>query len=187
MKFNYACTIQNRLHVLSTGLFALTLYIASSFISTYVEAAGINGNYNMILNGRSVHLSEHPTGGKFNENNFGTGVQYDFARAYGSKWVTYTTGSAFSDSFNNLSYYAGGGQSRRFFLRNGWHADVGYLGFMMARKDFNNYSPFPGILPIASLGTRNISVNMTYIPPVNDGLAELIFFQLKISTDSWNF
>lgn len=185
MKVEHACAIQNRLQILSTGLLVFILYIISSFISTYVEAATMNGNYNMILNGRSVHLSEHPTGGKFNENNYGSGVQYDFARPYGSKWVTYTTSSVFSDSFNNISYYAGGGQSRRFYLSKGWHADVGYLGFFMARKDFNNYTPFPGVLPIASLGTRNISVNMTYIPPVNEGLAELLFFQLKISTDGW--
>ncbi len=70
---------------------------------------------------------------------------------------------------------------RRFYFRKGWHADVGYVGFMMARKDINDYRPFPGILPVASIGTRDVSLNVTYIPDVNSQVAELLFFQLKIS------
>lgn len=180
-----ACAEQYRPSPLNAGLLALILLITTLFVSPHVNAASTNGGYNMILNGRSIHLSAPPNGKKFNENNYGSGLQYDFGHTYGSKWITYATSSAFSDSFNNLSYYAGGGQARRFHIKNGWHADVGYVGFMMARKDFNNYKPFPGVLPIASIGTRNVALNVTYVPPVRQGLAELIFFQLKISTDGW--
>jgi len=34
---------------------------------------------------------------------------------------------------------------------------------------------------VASVGTRNVSLNMTYIPNVNDKVDELLFFQLKVS------
>lgn len=185
MYFEHACTKQNRLSILHAGWLALFITLLISSISSRLEAATMDGGYNMILNGRSVHLSEPPPGSKFNENNFGSGLQYDFPRQYGSKWVAFTTSSAFYDSFNNISYYAGGGESRRFYLRGGWHADVGYVGFLMARKDFDNYSPFPGVLPVASIGTRNISMNITYVPPVHEGLAELLFFQLKIASLEW--
>ena len=185
MKFTYACTTYNRFLILSTGCLAFILLLIGSSISTRVEAAVMDGGYNMILNGRSVHLSGHPEGGKLNENNFGSGVHYDFGRTYGSKWVAFTTSSAFYDSFNNLSYYVGGGESRRFYLKRGWHADIGYVGFLMARKDVNDYSPFPGVLPVASFGTRHLSVNMTYVPPFGGGFSELLFFQLKISTVDW--
>ncbi len=185
MKCQHACTIQNRLSIQSTGWLVFILLLIGISITNRIEAATMKGDYNMILNGRSVHLSKHPDGGKFNENNYGSGLQYDFARKYGSKWVAFTTSSAFYDSFNNLSYYIGGGESRRFYMRRGWHADIGYVGFLMARKDIDNYSPFPGILPVASFGTRNLSVNMTYVPAISKDYSELLFFQLKISTADW--
>lgn len=185
MENKTACALQNRLQGLITGLLAITLFIISSFISTYVEAATMDGSYHMILNGRSYHMDRPRNGKKLNENNLGSGVQYEFGRQYGSKWVPFVTSSAFSDSFNNLSYYAGGGETRRFYIKNGWHLDLGYVGFLMARKDINNYDPFPGILPVASMGTRNVSLNMTYVPDVGDGIAELIFFQLKLATADW--
>lgn len=186
MEINNACTIQNRLQILGTGLSAFILYLISSFIPTCVEAANMDGSYHMILNGRSYHMQKPRNGKKLNENNFGSGIQYEFGRQYGSKWVPFVTSSAFSDSFNNLSYYMGGGETRRFFISNGWHIDVGYVGFLMARKDVNNYNPFPGVLPVVSMGSRNISLNMTYVPKVGgDHVSELIFFQLKIATADW--
>jgi len=185
VKIEHACTIQNRLSILFAGWLTLILILIGSALNTPVAAATANGSYHMILNGRSYHMDKAPNGQKLNENNFGSGVQYEFSRQLGSKWIPFATGSAFTDSFNNLSYYVGGGESRRFFLKRGWHADVGYVGFMMARKDIGNYKPFPGVLPVASLGTRNISLNMTYVPNVREGFAELIFFQLKIATPDW--
>ena len=56
---------------------------------------------------------------------------------------------------------------------------------ILCTKYFSDYKPFQGVQPIASIGNRNVSLNMTYIPPVHEGLAELLFFQLKISAASW--
>ena len=182
MRIYNACALQNRLQFLNTVLLALVLYLFVSFIPNSVEAANMD---HMIVNGRSYHMDKPRNGKKYNENNYGSGVEYEFDRQYGSHWVPFVTSSAFSDSFNNLSYYVGGGETRRFYIKNGWHVDLGYVGFMMARKDINDYAPFPGVLPVVSLGTRAVSVNMTYVPPVKKGLAELIFFQLKIATADW--
>ena len=161
------------------GLMAVCLIPSTSF------AASDDGSYHLIINGRSFHFSESNNGQSFNENNLGSGFQYDFDNNGNDQWVSYVNGSVFNDSLNNASYYIGAGKARRFPLREGWRIDVGYLAFVMARKDFNEYSPFPGILPIASLGTRRLAVNMTYIPQLGDAPTELIFFQLKISTKGW--
>ena len=179
---NYnACTKQNRPSILNAGILILVLIIISLLSSPHVNAATMDGSYHMILNGRAYHIERPPAGTSFNENNYGSGFQYEFARSHGSRWVPFLTSSAFNDSFNNVSYYLGGGESRRFYIKNGWHFDIGYFGFLMARKDYNNYQPFPGVLPVASIGTQNVSLNMTYIPDVNDQVAELVFFQLKVS------
>lgn len=176
-----ACTTQYRPSILNVTILATILTITTLLLSPHVQAATLDGTYHVILNGRSIHLEQRGNGQKLNENNFGSGFQYDFRRSFGAKWVPFVTGSAFSDSFNNLSYYVGGGEMRRYYLSDGWHADIGYVGFLMARKDINDYKPFPGVLPVASFGTRKVSVNMTYIPDINDQVAELVFFQLKIS------
>lgn len=128
-------------HQTTTGLLALFLLLISTLIPSVVDAATANGGYHMILNGRSLHLTKAPEGETYNENNIGTGVQYEFDRRIGSRWVSYATGSAFNDSFNNLSYYVGGGKARRYRLRNGWHLDAGYVAFVMARRMLMSINP----------------------------------------------
>ena len=161
------------------GLMAVCLIPEASF------AATDDGSYHVILNGRSFHLSERKNGKSFNENNLGSGFQYDFTSEDNEQWINYINGSVFNDSLNNASYYIGAGKARRFPLRQGWRIDLGYLAFVMARKDYNDYNPFPGILPVVSIGTRRLAVNMTYIPQLGDAPTELIFLQLKISTKGW--
>ena len=172
------------IHCKKNFLFLFGL-VAACFMPATALAASDDGSYHLILNGRSFHFSQPNNGESFNENNLGSGFQYDFSNRGNERWVSYINGSVFNDSLNNPSYYIGGGKARRFPLRQGWRFDLGYLAFVMARKDFNDYAPFPGILPIASLGTNQLAVNMTYIPQLGDAPTELIFFQLKISTKGW--
>lgn len=142
-------------------------------------------SWNIIVNGKAIHLGDAPAGTKFNENNWGAGFQYDFDEIDG-KWVPFVTASGFTDSFKNASYNAGGGTMRRFKFGSGWHFDAGLYAFAMTRKDVKNNSPFLGVLPVASIGTDMISVNMTYVPKVRPKFAELLFFQLKINTEIFN-
>jgi len=65
------------------------------------------------------------------------------------------------------------------------HVDVGAVGFLMVRKDFKNGDPFPGVLPVLSVGTKNVAVNITYVPKVEPKAVPLWFFQLKISLNSF--
>ncbi|MCX7892909.1 MAG: lipid IV(A) palmitoyltransferase PagP [Burkholderiales bacterium] len=40
---------------------------------------------------------------------------------------------------------------------------LGYTLFLMARED-SNYIPFPGILPVASVGYKRLTIETTYVP-----------------------
>ena len=174
---SYSSTVSvNRLFIAISLLFILSLSAIQS-----VQA----GSFNIIINGKAIHLTDAPAGTSFNENNYGVGFQYDFDEING-KWVPFITASGFSDSFKEPSYNAGGGAMRRFKFGNDWHFDAGLYAFAMTRKDVKNNSPFLGVLPVINVGTDMISVNMTYVPKVRPKFAELLFFQLKINTEIFN-
>lgn len=137
--------------------------------------------WSFLINGKAVHL-EQPAGTHYNEENWGAGVQYDF-KMTDSKWVPFVTASGFKDSNKNPSYYAGGGSLRRFSFgneNNSLHLDAGMVVFLMTRKGFKGGKPFPGILPVVSLGTDRVALNITYIPKVDPKMVAIVFFQLKV-------
>lgn len=120
------------------------------------------GHLDLILNGRSYHAD---TDHEWNESNYGLGIEYQFDSD--SRWIWSANANAFIDSVENMSYMAGGGLRRRLFESGGRHGiyfDVGVNAFLMARKDVNDYLPFPGVLPTVSTGTRNVGINLTYLP-----------------------
>jgi hypothetical protein len=154
------------------------------------------GQWDVVINGKSIHLDAERD---WNESNWGLGFEHEFNPD--SRWVKLALGNGFRDSDDQLSYMAGGGIKRRFRLPIGerrMHADLGAIGFMMTRQDVNNSQPFPGILPAFSVGTRQFSVNMTYLPghiadevtharasdPDLDGI---VFIQFKLSPRLFGF
>jgi hypothetical protein len=132
----------------------------------------------LLVNGKAIHINT-PAGKNFNEKNWGLGLQYDWDLA-DSKWRPFATVSGFNDSNHNPSYYAGGGALRRFQF-DGMHVDLGAIGFLMTRKDFKNDRPFPGVLPVLSVGTKNVALNVTYVPKVEPKAVPLWFFQIKMN------
>lgn len=140
----------------------------------------------LLLNGKAVHLDSQP-GVTYNENNWGFGLQYDLDPLE-SNWVPFLMGSGFKDSNGNMSYYAGGGMLRRYHFTVGdtpLHFDAGAVAFFMTREGFKDGDAFPGILPAISLGTKQVSLNMTYIPKVDPKMVPLLFFQLKVNIGSF--
>jgi len=134
-----------------------------------------------VLNGRSIHLSAKEP---LNEANWGAGLEYQYTT--GDNWVPFLTVSGFRDSNENMSYYAGGGMKRRFQLGsqpNQFYVDAGAVLFLMTREDFRSNRPFPGILPVISLGMRNFALNITYVPDIREPMQELVFFQFVYFLD----
>jgi hypothetical protein len=59
---------------------------------------------------------------------------------------------------------------------------VGLVGFITARADIAHYTPFPGILPVASLSIASFSVQAAYVPG-GSGNGNVLFAWTKWTFD----
>lgn len=159
-----------------------------------VAGANAQGDWDVVLNGRSIHMNAAK---EWNEENWGVGVEREFNPS--ARWVRLAVANGFKDSLGEQSYMAGGGVKRRFRpAGNDFYVDVGVVGFVMTREDVNGSQPFPGVLPAVTVGGRRIAVNFTYMPdavvdrvtkahlrdPNMDGV---LFIQLKLDSSLFGF
>jgi hypothetical protein len=132
----------------------------------------------VVLNGKAIHLQNR----NYNEDNWGLGINYDFAAR--NNWINFLNASFFKDSNNQTSKYAGGGTKRRYLLdskdTDGWHIDAGIIGFLMTREDYKENQPFFGALPFVAVGKSWFTVNATYIPAMTPKHTSLFFFQAMV-------
>lgn len=154
------------------------------------------GQWDIVLNGKSVHVGAEKA---WNESNWGLGFEHEFNPE--ARWVKVALGNGFRDSDDQLSYMAGGGLKRRFRLPVGErrvHVDLGAVAFVMTRHDVDNNEPFPGLLPAFSVGTRQFSVNLTYLPghvaervanarTADPDLDGIVFLQFKLNSRLFGF
>jgi Antimicrobial peptide resistance and lipid A acylation protein PagP len=141
-----------------------------------------SGEFSLLLNGKAIHLNP-PEGNRYNEENWGAGLQYDFSPRAGH-WVPFVNASQFRDSNENNSPYMGGGIARRWWPVTGlWggHIDLGALAFVMRREQFRDGHWFPGLLPVLSIGGDRVALNVTFIPKVDPKMVPLLFLQLKVT------
>jgi hypothetical protein len=174
------------LHILNERLLHKLFLISGILILCSLSAPSNADQLSILLNGKAMHVNSEP-GTDYNERNWGGGFQYDYGTRT-SRWVPFVTISGFIDSYQKQSYYAGGGMLRRFPISRKMdhlHFDAGVVGFAMTRKDINDGRPFIGALPVFSLGTDKMALNITYVPDVDKRLAELWFIQLKVSAKSF--
>jgi hypothetical protein len=123
-------------------------------------AAQSDGAWDVVLNGRSVHMNATY---KWNEDNWGLGVEREFASS--SPWIKVALANGFKDSMGDLSYMAGGGLKRRFWVRSDdFYVDLGGIAFVMTREEVKHNKPFPGVLPAATFGFKRVALNLTYLP-----------------------
>ena len=71
---------------------------------------------------------------------------------------------AFLDSHTKLEPTAGYAYLKVANLNKDLKAGLGYSLLITARSDINNYIPFPGVLPWASLFYKKAAIAATYIP-----------------------
>jgi hypothetical protein len=87
----------------------------------------------------------------------------------------------FQDSHYKPQWMAGYNWQAIWGDKSGWHTGLGFTAFLMARADMAKYTPFPGILPTASVGYKNFSLESTYVPGAN-GAGNILFLWGK-----WEF
>ena len=154
-----------------------------------------NGGWDVVLNGRAVHLNASKD---WNEDNWGLGVEREFV-SNTSRWVKVALANGFQDSMGDPSYMAGGGLKRRF--RPGaddFYVDLGGIAFLMTREKVNGNRPFPGVLPAATFGFKRVAVNLTYLPEsiadrvtnsrtFDPSMHGVFFLQLKLDASLFGF
>lgn len=170
--------------ILRRSLLAIGQMLLALILLWMVSAPVHAGNLSLLVNGKAIHL-DPPADKRFNESNWGAGLQYDFdAIGENKNWIPFTAISGFKDSNENNSYYVGGGLMRRYIpfdSLESLHIDAGLIAFFMTRKDYKDNDPFLGVLPAFSIGTPRVSVNMTYVPKMHPKAVKLVFFQLKVT------
>jgi hypothetical protein len=162
---------------------AQVLFLALTLAVSSVYSRAVNADeLSLLVNGKAIHFKQ---GNKnYNEKNWGAGIQYDWAPV-SQHWIPFAMASGFLDSMNNPSYYAGGGMMRRYQFDN-LHFEAGAVAFVMTREGYKDHKPFLGALPAFSVGTKNVAMNITYIPKVDPKMVALVFFQLKINLRSFD-
>ncbi len=161
-------------------------------VSLTPASVAVAGQLSAVVNGKSYHVGSSY---EWNEDNYGLGVEYQFASR--SRWKAVTMANGFRDSNDDMSYMAGAGLHRRLLESErlaGFYFDVGLNAFLMTRKDVNDNRPFPGILPSLTVGNRHMGINLIYLPKAavrtvlkadmtDPAISGILFMQLKISID----
>ncbi|MFZ2854508.1 MAG: lipid IV(A) palmitoyltransferase PagP [Rhodocyclaceae bacterium] len=113
----------------------------------------------------------------FNENSFGLGIGRGAYASNGDWHGLYVMG--FRDSHDEPQYLAGYGYKTYWQIDGELKAGLGYTAFLTARSDIARYTPIPGILPIASLEYRKVSLDTAYVPG-GRGVGNILFFWGKL-------
>lgn len=87
----------------------------------------------------------------------------------------------FQDSHYKPEWMAGYGWKAMWGSQKDWNAGLGYTVFITARSDIASYTPFPAVLPLASVGYKKLSLEGTYVPG-GHGYGNVIFIWTK-----WSF
>lgn len=160
------------------------LRLAAILLIALYQASVYAGEIGMIVNGKAIHTSDKEN---YNEQNWGSGIQYKFD-SLPSGWSPFITASGFVDSYNNSSYYAGGGYLHRLNgLSRGdnFTTSIGAVGFLMSREFKDGTRLLPGVLPVLSIGTDLLSINMTYVPKNSATGVPIYFFQAVVPIDNY--
>jgi len=148
------------------------------------------GEFSAILNGKSYHLGATE---EWNEDNYGLGIEYEFATK--SRWKKRLMANGFRDSNDDMSYMVGGGLHRNLYATErlgGFYLDAGLNAFVMTRTDVNNNKPFPGVLPSLTVGHKHVGLNLTYLPRkavekfydgemADESMSGIVFLQVKFN------
>jgi hypothetical protein len=160
-------------------------WLARSWNGVTTEVSDIwnEGGSELYLPFKTYHMRwayERERIDNYQESPFGLGYGRGLYDQKGNWSGLYAMG--FQDSHNKPQWMAGYAWKAMWGDRAGWNAGLGYTLLVTARADIGRYTPFPGLLPIASIGYKKISVEGTYVPG-GKGYGNVLFFWGKWSFD----
>ncbi|MDD5331044.1 MAG: lipid IV(A) palmitoyltransferase PagP [Sulfuricella sp.] len=134
------------------------------------------GNTELYLPFYTYHLRSAYTREKidsYQENPPGLGIGRGIYDSDGDWHGIYAMG--FQDSHFAPLWMAGYGYKTFWYPGGEWKLGLGYTAFLMARAETGHYTPFPGILPVASVGYRKLSIETSFVPG-GKGYGNIFFF-----------
>ncbi|HJW01778.1 MAG TPA: lipid IV(A) palmitoyltransferase PagP [Azospira sp.] len=147
-----------------------------------VAEAYQKGNTEIYLPFRTYHLRSAYSREKidsYQEHPPGFGLGRGFYNENGNYQGVYAMG--FQDSHFRPQWMAGYVWRAIWRPANEVKLGLGATAFLMARTDFGHYTPFPGVLPTASVSYKKLSLETTFIPGAR-GYGNVLFFWGK-----WEF
>nr|WP_240039527.1 lipid IV(A) palmitoyltransferase PagP [Achromobacter aloeverae] len=123
------------------------------------------GNDDLYVTGYAWHNRSAYSADKiksFREESWGGGYGRSLYDSDGDWHGLY--GMAFLDSHGHVEPIAGYGYQSIGRVGNNLRFGIGYTVFLTARPDIFHYIPFPGVLPLASIGYDKATFYATYIP-----------------------
>jgi len=144
------------------------------------------GNTDLYLSGYAHHGRGTYTPerlAELNEQAWGVGIGRRLRNARGNDDMVYALG--LSDSHFKPQLMAGYAHEWIQPLgRSGLEAGAGYTAMLMSRSDYFGGIPFPLVLPLASIGTRDIKLRASYVPRLSqrkgNGDVLLLFVSLAL-------
>jgi palmitoyl transferase len=128
--------------------------------------------------GRNTYTAERIA--ELNENAWGLG----FSKAVRNQKDNEDSlfGLAISDSHFKPQFMAGYAHQWMQPIGGNFEAGVGYTALLISRTDYFSGIPFPGVLPVASIGTRNSKLMAAYIPRLsqNKGNGDVLLLFLRL-------
>jgi len=141
-----------------------------------------NGALELYLPLRTHHLRSAYSAEKiatFQENPWGLGIGRGLYNEKGDWEGVYAMG--FQDSHFQPQWMAGYGWKTFWHPLDEVRLGLGYTAFLAARADIAHYAPIPGILPLASLGYKNLNLEASFVPGAK-GNGNILFIWAK-----WEF
>jgi hypothetical protein len=154
--------------------------------STHVVDVAEQGRWDLYLSGYAYHLRRSYNGDslrKLNEKAWGGGFGKTLRNAHGNDESLYFIG--LRDSRRHAQWMAGYAYQwvHGFGSRQGLEAGVGVTAVLVRRQGMFGGAPFPSLLPVASIGTKNVKLMATFIPHVairnNKGNVVLLFARFE--------
>lgn len=114
---------------------------------------------------------------RFDETPHGIGVGKGYYDTGGDWHGLYAMG--FHDSHFKPEYIAGYGNKTFWRPTDDVRLGLGYTVFLTTRSDIGHYFPVPGVLPVASVEYRRLSLESAYLPG-GKGYGNVLFFWTKL-------
>jgi palmitoyl transferase len=123
-----------------------------------------------------------------NENTWGFGLAKTRRNSRDNEEMLYAMGN--SDSNFKPQFMAGYAYQWTLPIVPNFEVGAGITAFLMSRVDIFDNTPFPGALPMASVGTRSIKLIAAYVPKLPDTealpLGDVTFLLMRLDLNFRN-